>query len=117
MVLFLFVIMLLNLKRDPTRERSKLARRTFGGVLVLVLLAEIGLLLHQAFFAPASGAANPILVGINNGAPGDSVTVGNTVNIGKQLFTTYILPFEIASVLLLAAIIGAVILAKRKLTP
>ena len=114
MVLFLFVIMLLNLKRDPIRERGKLARRTFGGALVLVLLAEISVLLHETFFA-GSGAASPAFVGINNGSPVDSVAVGNTVNIGRQLFTTYLLPFEIASVLLLVAIVGAVILAKRKL--
>jgi NADH-quinone oxidoreductase subunit J len=117
MVLFLFVIMLLNLKRDPIRERGKLGRRAFGGILVLVLLAEIGVLLHETFFASASGATNPALVGINHGAPTDSVAVGNTVNIGRQLFTTYLLPFEIASVLLLVAIVGAVILAKRKLVP
>jgi NADH-quinone oxidoreductase subunit J len=124
MVLFLFVIMLLNLKRDPIRERGKLGRRTFATVVVLALVVEIGVLIAAAFFtASPEAAANQAgqmpggpLVGLNNGSPTDSAGVGNTANIGRQLFTTYLLPFEIASVLLLAAIVGAVILAKRKLT-
>lgn len=119
MVLFLFVIMLLNLKRDPSRERGKLARRAFAALLVVVLLAEIGVLIGASFFAGSTDSgsmAEPPLVGLANGASADSAAVGNTVNIGRQLFTTYLLPFEIASVLLLVGIIGAVILAKRKLT-
>ncbi|MGH7599349.1 MAG: NADH-quinone oxidoreductase subunit J family protein [bacterium] len=113
MVLFLFVIMLLNLKRDPVRERSKLARRAFASLLVIVLLAEIGVLISTPFLSgTAEGRA---IVGLANGSAADSTAVGNTVNIGRQLFTTYLLPFEIASVLLLVGIIGAVILAKRNL--
>ncbi|MDZ7342978.1 MAG: NADH-quinone oxidoreductase subunit J [candidate division KSB1 bacterium] len=123
MVLFLFVIMLLNLKRDPIRERGKFARRTFATVLVLVFMVEIGALIAASFFTATSdraigemirGAGSP-LVGLHNGAPPDSAAIGSTANIGRQLFTTYLLPFEIASVLLLAAIIGAVVLAKRQL--
>jgi NADH-quinone oxidoreductase subunit J len=124
MVLFLFVIMLLNLKRDPIRERGKLGRRAIAAVLVLAFLAEIGVLITASFFTVSSDSAAIAAgqppggprVGLNNGAPPDSAAMGSTANIGKQLFTTYILPFEIASVLLLAAIVGAVILAKRKLT-
>ncbi len=119
MVLFLFVIMLLNLKRDPIRERSKLARRAFATLLIIVLLAEIGVLIGTPFFAgtaeSATGQMGGAIVGLANGSSTDSTVVGNTVNIGRQLFTTYLLPFEIASVLLLVGIIGAVILAKRKL--
>jgi NADH-quinone oxidoreductase subunit J len=120
MVLFLFVIMLLNLKRDPSRERGKLARRAFAALLVIILLAEIGVLIGASFFtgtADSGAMAARHLVGLANGASADSAAVvGNTVNIGRLLFTTYLLPFEIASVLLLVGIIGAVILAKRKLT-
>lgn len=119
MVLFLFVIMLLNLKRDPIRERGKLARRAFAALLVIVLLAEIGVLIGAPFFAGTTDSAGRVasraVVGLTNGVSADSTAVGNTVNIGRQLFTTYLLPFEIASVLLLVGMIGAVILAKREL--
>ncbi len=123
MVLFLFVIMLLNLKRDPIRERGKLARRTFATLLVIVLLAEIGVLIGASFSTATPEAAmgrpgqmaSRAIVGLANGSATDSAAVGNTVNIGRQLFTTYLLPFEIASVLLLVGIVGAVILAKRNL--
>jgi NADH-quinone oxidoreductase subunit J len=120
MVLFLFVIMLLNLKRDPSRERAKVARRAFATFLIIILLAEIGILIGAPFFAGTaeSGAgqvAGGPSVGLANDASTDSTVAGNTANIGRQLFTTYLLPFEIASVLLLVGIIGAVILAKRKL--
>jgi NADH-quinone oxidoreductase subunit J len=120
MVLFLFVIMLLNLKRDPIRERSKLARRAFAAFLVIVLLAEIGILIGAPFFTGTAESgtgqtAGGAIVGLANGSSTDSTVVGNTANIGRELFTTYLLPFEIASVLLLVGIIGAVILAKRNL--
>lgn len=120
MVLFLFVIMLLNLKRDPIRERGKLARRAFAALLVIILLAEIGILISAPFFAGtaengAGQIAGGAIVGLANGSSADSTMAGNTVNIGRQMFTTYLLPFEIASVLLLVGIIGAVILAKRNL--
>jgi NADH-quinone oxidoreductase subunit J len=114
MVLFLFVIMLLNLKRDPARERGKIPRRTFAALVVLILLAEIGVLIGGSIFT-ASTAANQPVVGLVNGASDATTLVGSTTGIGKQLFTTYLLPFEIASVLLLVGIVGAVILTKRKL--
>jgi NADH-quinone oxidoreductase subunit J len=119
MVLFLFVIMLLNLKRDPIRERGKIARRAFATLLVLILLAEIAVLIGGSILSPhydGAIAAQQPLIGLANGSSDTTTVVGNTKAIGKQLFTTYILPFEIASVLLLVGIIGAVILAKRKLT-
>ncbi len=116
MVLFLFVIMLLNLKQDPSRERGKIARRAFASLLVLILLVEIGVLISSALLAGNGVAATtPVAVGLANGSADSTGFSGGTAAIGKQLFTTYILPFEIASVLLLVGIIGAVILAKRKL--
>jgi len=104
MVLFLFVIMLLNLQRDAARERLKITRRTLGVILVAVFLAEIGALLFVAVHM--------------HGAPALTIgqgMVGGTAEIGRALFTTYLLPFEVASILLLVGMVGAVILAKRKL--
>jgi NADH-quinone oxidoreductase subunit J len=115
MVLFLFVIMLLNLKLDPARERGKIARRAFASFIVAVLLAEIGVLIGGPLLTGNGVAASSSVIGLANGAADSTNFAGGTAAIGKQLFTTYILPFEIASVLLLVGIIGAVILAKRKL--
>lgn len=125
MVLFLFVIMLLNLKRDPIRERSKFARRAIATTLVSIFLFEFGILIAASYSSinqevPAiNGSLSPgsTLLGLDSSATANLATTGNTANIGRQLFTTYLLPFEIASILLLVAIVGAVILAKRKLVP
>ncbi|MGH7495737.1 MAG: NADH-quinone oxidoreductase subunit J family protein [bacterium] len=107
MVLFLFVIMLLNLKKDPVRERLKITRRTLGVVLVSLFLIEVGALIVATYEISIENAER---VGL-----GQSL-VGGTSVIGRSLFTTYLLPFEIASLLLLVGMVGAVILAKRRLS-
>ncbi len=98
MVLFLFVIMLLNLQSDPQRlHKQGLGRiAIIGGV---VLVAELLLLLQRS----SLGAAD-------NTLPDD---FGTVEALGGQLFTTYLLPFEVTGVLLLVAVVGAVVLAKR----
>ena len=74
---------------------------TILGVVALILLVKV------AF----------IDGGLDIGLGGQVSQLGDTPSIGKLLFTAYLLPFEIASVLLLVAIIGAVILAKQNLKP
>jgi NADH-quinone oxidoreductase subunit J len=101
MVLFLFVIMLLNLDQVRILEHSQAARRWFGVILALLLPAMIYPMLRAL---PAGAARAGEKVGI----------VSNTEAIARELFTKYLLPFELASVLLLAAIIGTVILARKK---
>ncbi|HET7789955.1 MAG TPA: NADH-quinone oxidoreductase subunit J [Gemmatimonadales bacterium] len=107
MVLFLFVIMLLNLGRGgPGDAKGPL------GILVGVILG--GLLLVQLTSltkaSVATGAALP---------PGTVAALqqqqGAVGMVARPLFDTYLIPFEITSVLLLAAVVGAVVLAKRKL--
>jgi NADH-quinone oxidoreductase subunit J len=101
MVLFLFVIMLLNLGRaGPTDLKGPL------GLGVGVFLA--GLLLVQLLVLRQSGLAA-------GGAARPPVEPGMIPAVARPLFTTYLVPFEITSILLLAAIVGAVVLAKRKL--
>jgi NADH-quinone oxidoreductase subunit J len=104
MVLFLFVILLVSLRGVETERRA--SRQWKAGVaLGVVLVIELVLLLiHGAdwFSTPASGTMAP-------------AGMGNTEAVGTLLYTTYLLPFEIASVLLLVAIVGAVVLAKREL--
>jgi len=99
MVLFLFVIMLLDLKEEALR-RAKLARAVTGFVAVAGLA---GVVIQTIWAAkPSKGLAAPTLVGA-------------TPDLGKLLFTKYLLPFEILSLLLLVAMIGAILLSKKEL--
>ena len=107
MVLFLFVIMLLNLGRPaPTDIRGPL------GLLTATVLA--GALVLQLRVLSESPLPSSIQL------PPGAITAlqqqqGIVGAVATPLFGTYLIPFEIASVLLLAAIVGAVVLAKRKL--
>lgn len=102
MVLFLFVIMLLNLDqiRLPDDPRS-LGSWIGVGLALAVLILIVPTL---AAFVPTAPANNPL----------SGPAVSNTVVLAEALFGKYMLPFEIASVLLLAAIVGTVILARKK---
>jgi NADH-quinone oxidoreductase subunit J len=102
MVLVLFVIMLLNLQNEQDLFEKRSWRRYSGPILSLLLLA---LLLRTVAFV-SGGAFDRI-------SP-DSERIGTVANIGQQLFTAFVFPFEMASLLLLAAMIGAVILAKKR---
>jgi len=105
-VLYLFVVMLVNLKRPPEahqdpRRRSKLG---FGlSVAVLLELVAVGLIGVNETGRPVTAAASVMPVS------------GNTEQVGWLLYTSYLIPFEIASMLLLVAMIGAIVLAKREL--
>jgi NADH-quinone oxidoreductase subunit J len=100
MVLFLFVIMLLNLPREDVPYAPRDFRRIVMAVgLAGVLLVELALVL---FVRPQAGAAKVLSPGF-----------GTTETIGRLLFTRYLFPFEITSVILLIAIVGALVLAKK----
>ena len=98
MVLFLFVIMLLDLKAEE-RRRIKLLG-VIGGVISAG--AILGIFLRSLLDAPLGATELPSLE-------------GGTVALGRLLFTQYLLPFEIISVLLLVAIVGVVLLSKKDL--
>jgi NADH-quinone oxidoreductase subunit J len=102
MVLVLFVIMLLNLGDEEKLAERFSKRAVVGSVLVVGLALELVVLLG---FGPPQP---PV-------APEQAGTVGLISTIGDALFGRFLLPFEITSVLLLAAIVGAVILAKKRL--
>ena len=109
MVLFLFVIMLLNLGRPgPTDIKGPV------GLVLAVVLA--GTLLFQLRVLGGAQALPPSAIQL---PPGSLAALqarqGMVGAVAGPLFDTYVVPFEIASVLLLAAIVGAVVLAKRKL--
>jgi NADH-quinone oxidoreductase subunit J len=100
MVLVVFVIMLLNVEQEERRSGRLKFLVPFAVVLAAVLIAEVAFILVSVkdfSVTPASGAAN----------------VGVTRSIGSALFTQYLLPFEITSILLLMAIVGAMTLARR----
>lgn len=100
MVLVLFVIMLLNLReKKGIVSKHQIALQTAGVAVFGVFMAVIAARLHT------SQLPNPKAV---------TASFGTVGAVGRVLFTDYILPFEIASILLLAAIVGAVILAKSK---
>jgi NADH-quinone oxidoreductase subunit J len=103
LVLYLFVVMLLNLHRED-RYHAQLPVAVLLGVTVLT---EVVLLLLQR-----GGSASSDLA-----APADPVAaapaIGNTEAIGEVLYSTYVFPFEVASLILLVAMVGAIILAKR----
>ena len=100
MVLVVFVIMLLNVEQEERRSSRLKFLVPTAVVLAAVLIAEVAFILVsvQDFrVTPASGASN----------------IGLTHSIGTALFTQYLLPFEITSILLLMAIVGAMTLARR----
>jgi NADH-quinone oxidoreductase subunit J len=99
MVLFVFVIMLLNAGREAPSRRSRMAR-WLGPPLVATFLAEILLAIRQQF--PAGSAR-----------PAASLDAGPAA-VGHLLFRNYVLPFEVTSILILVAILGAVVLAKKE---
>jgi NADH-quinone oxidoreductase subunit J len=105
MVVFLFVIMLLNLS-DSEPERRRVSWH--AGVLFITSLFAIGLL----YLLKEGGMLLPG-PGMDQAAP---VEFGSMQAVAMRLFTVYLLPFEITGLLMLAAVVGAVVLAKKKLT-
>lgn len=102
MVLIVFVIMLLNLRSEIGRRSS---HALFASALVFLGLLVETMILSRGVLTGAKGTMTPELV----------QRAGHTELIAKSLYTDFLLPFEITSILLLAAIIGAVVLAKKKL--
>ncbi|BBL86088.1 NADH dehydrogenase subunit J (chromatophore) [Paulinella micropora] len=98
-VLILFAIMLVNRDEELVRVPGLLIRRLLSGVICVGLL---GLLVRAALVTPWA-AHGPIPLGEEA-----------TTRIGEHLFSDYLLPFELASVLLLIAMVGAIVLARRE---
>jgi NADH-quinone oxidoreductase subunit J len=105
MVLFLFVIMLVNLDQ-AARERQ--FNRQWP--IALVAAALVGV---QVGWFVVKG--NPAFAIATTTMPGAAAGEGNTEEIAKVLFSEYLLPFEITSVLLLVAVVGSVVMAKKRI--
>ena len=105
-VLYLIVVMLVNLKRPPEAHQDPHRMTKVGLGLAVAMLVELGMIGAYSYASPA-----PAFV-----APLSAIPVsGNTEEVGWLLYTNYLIPFEIASMLLLVAMIGAILLAKREL--
>ncbi|MCX6316566.1 MAG: NADH-quinone oxidoreductase subunit J [Bacteroidetes bacterium] len=101
MVLFLFVIMLINLNRETAPQKNrwlKMAGGVAGGCLLLVLVA--------AFKEVGMAEKQKAVVNVGD--------IGLIKSLGKELFTKYLVPFEISSVLFLSAMVGAVVIGKKE---
>lgn len=99
MVLFLYVIMLLNLNRESEPHKSnllKFAATICAGLLLVVMVGSL------------KGSESIVL------AQGGATDIGSVKNLGRVMFKEFLLPFEITSVLLLAAMVGAVMLGKSE---
>jgi NADH-quinone oxidoreductase subunit J len=99
MVLFLFVIMLMNMNTESEPQKSqwmKMAAAISGGALMLVLIAAL-----------------KDNVGAVSKTSGEG-SIGLIKNLGQVLFTEYVVPFEISSILFLSAMVGAVVLGKKE---
>jgi NADH-quinone oxidoreductase subunit J len=123
MVLFLFVIMLLNLGTGPSDLRSpamRLVAAAVGGMILLQIAAlgrySAGRVAAEADPLRRVPAGDPtgFFPGAAEAAAGEAER-GVVGGLAEPLFTTYLVPFEITAVLLLAATVGAVVLAKRKI--
>jgi NADH-quinone oxidoreductase subunit J len=101
MVLFVFVIMLLNAGAESKRGRSLVAQ-LLGFPLLIALLALASYFIQRYYPGTAT-----VTFGAFKG--------GTAQNIGRALFTQYLLPFEATSILILIAIVGAVVLARKEL--
>lgn len=99
MMLIIFVIMMLDLKKEEQLKR-KVTKTKIAGVIVSLLFMLMLILMM---------ALNSI-----KGKVGSLTSIGDAKTIGSLLFTQFLLPFEVASVLLLAAMVGAVMLSKKK---
>lgn len=101
MVLFVFVIMLLNAGAEGATFQVSRFVRYLGAVLLAAFLGLISLIIQSTL--PRT----------------EGVVFGNfqatTADVGRKLFTTYLLPFEVISVLILIAIVGAIVLARKEI--
>ena len=102
MVLFVFVIMLLNAGAEGvSRQVSNFAK--YMGILLLAAFLGLISFVIQAMLPKSEG----VVFGAFQG--------GTALNIGRRLFTMYLLPFEVTSVLILIAILGAMVLARKEI--
>ena len=98
MILFIFVIMMINVRKEFPPEKKKLTMYLAVAIAV-ILVVELLISLKKAFSA------------INTAG---TETLGSPTELGRVLFTRYLYPFEITSILIIAALVGAIVLVKKR---
>jgi NADH-quinone oxidoreductase subunit J len=101
-VLYLFVVMLVNLKRPPEAHSDPRRLGRLGVAMAGAVLVELVAIFALGWVKPEITA-------------GVGLSPNNVEQLGRLLYQDYLIPFELASVLLLVAMIGAIVLAKREL--
>jgi NADH-quinone oxidoreductase subunit J len=102
-VLYLFVVMLVNLKRPPEEHQDPNRHGHLGGLMAAAVLGELAVIAVYNVVTPPTPP--------ESGVP----QVGLIEPVAMSLYTDYLIPFEVASMLLLVAMVGAIILARREL--
>jgi NADH-quinone oxidoreductase subunit J len=100
LVLYLFVVMLLNMKQDERYHRQWPVAGVIGAALAIEALVLTLVSRHGPARTPASDETT-------------IAAIGNTESLGDVLYSTYLFPFEVASLILLVAMVGAILLAKQ----
>lgn len=101
-LVYVFVVILVNLKRPPEQHVDPNRKSVLGGIVAAVVLGELVLIGTYNAISPAP--------------PAEVVSQpGSVENVAMALFTNYLIPFEVASMLLLVAMVGAIVLAKKDL--
>jgi NADH-quinone oxidoreductase subunit J len=98
MILFIFVVMMINLRKGLEPEKKRWTR-IFAVVVAVVLVVELIL--------TVKGALEPI-------SSSATESIGSPTDLGRLLFTKYLYPFEITSILIIAALVGAIVLVKKR---
>jgi NADH-quinone oxidoreductase subunit J len=101
-LVYVFVVILVNLKRPPEEHVDPRRKSVYGGILAALVLGELVLVGVSSALQPAPAATS-------------AVQPGRAEDVAMALFTNYLIPFELASMLLLVAMVGAIILAKKEL--
>jgi NADH-quinone oxidoreductase subunit J len=104
MVLFLFVIMLLDIRRTEAAPSRVKLQKSLGLLLGVVFFVETVLVLRSGVVSDTAAVAAPPL----------AQDFGTAVALGRALFTGYLFPLQLAAVLLFVALIGAIVLSKRR---
>ena len=105
MVLFVFVVMFLNLRTFQEQEQTHRGQRWVALALSVLVLAEFVIILAGITFTSAKGGFTPEAV---------AAAGGSTRVFGDALFNQMLLPFEVASIILLVAMVGVIILVKKE---
>lgn len=103
MVLFLFVIMLLNLYDEKKLKETVTYKKLSAVLLSALLFSSLAITTFFAFMGSKYKQMNP-----------NAETLGTIETVGRELYTVYSFPFELVSFILIAAIVGAIILAQKK---